>query len=43
MAGSDAVAKLQAGAKLVQIYSGIVYAGPGLIDEVLSANAAFAT
>jgi dihydroorotate dehydrogenase len=37
MNGQDAVTKLQAGAKLVQIYSGIVYAGPNLIGDVLSA------
>ena len=37
MNGQDAVDKIQAGAKLVQIYSGLVYAGPALIDEVLEA------
>jgi len=37
MNGQDAVTKLQAGAKLVQIYSGIVYAGPNLIGDVLRA------
>ena len=37
MNGKDAVDKLNAGAKLVQIYSGIVYAGPNLIADVLSA------
>ena len=37
MNGQDAVTKLQAGAKLVQIYSGIVYAGPALIGDVLNA------
>ena len=40
MNGSDAAAKLQAGARLVQIYSGIVYAGPGLIRDVLSTTTA---
>lgn len=35
MNGKDAADKLQAGAKLVQIYSGIVYAGPALIGDVL--------
>ncbi len=37
MNGEDAVEKLQAGAKLVQIYSGMVYAGPALIGDVLEA------
>lgn len=37
MCGPDAAAKKQAGASLVQIYSGLVFAGPGLIDEVLGA------
>jgi dihydroorotate dehydrogenase len=36
MQGSDAMAKLQAGANLVQIYSGLVYAGPALIPDVLA-------
>lgn len=31
--GADAKAKLDAGAKLVQIYSGFIYAGPKLIHE----------
>jgi dihydroorotate dehydrogenase len=35
MNGVDAKAKLQAGARLIQIYSGIVYAGPDLIRDVL--------
>ena len=35
MNGKDAVEKLEAGAQLVQIYSGLVYAGPALIDDVL--------
>lgn len=39
MNGQDAVEKLRAGAKLVQIYSGLVYAGPNLIDDVLQAIA----
>ena len=37
MRGQDAVDKLQAGASLVQIYSGLVYAGPALIGDVLRA------
>lgn len=39
LSGADAVAKLQAGAQLVQVYSGLVYRGPGLIQEVLEALA----
>ncbi len=35
MNGNDGCEKLNAGAKLVQIYSGLVYAGPGLIKDVL--------
>lgn len=30
----DALEKLRAGAKLVQVYSGLVYAGPGLVKEI---------
>lgn len=37
MNGRHAVEKLQAGAKLVQIYSGLVYAGPALVADVLGA------
>jgi dihydroorotate dehydrogenase len=33
MTGKDALEKIQAGATLVQIYSGLVYHGPGLVDE----------
>lgn len=32
--GKDAVEKLQAGANLVQIYTGLVYRGPALIREI---------
>jgi dihydroorotate dehydrogenase len=35
--GQDAVKKLAAGACLVQIYSGLVYAGPGLVREICEA------
>jgi dihydroorotate dehydrogenase len=31
--GSDAAEKLDAGANLVQIYSGLIYRGPHLIGE----------
>ncbi len=37
--GEDALAKLQAGAELVQIYSGFIYKGPALIKEAASALA----
>ncbi|MGK0187773.1 MAG: dihydroorotate dehydrogenase [Verrucomicrobiales bacterium] len=39
MNGRDALDKLSAGADLVQIYSGLVYRGPGLIGDVLQAIA----
>lgn len=35
--GADAKAKLDAGAKLVQIYSGFIYAGPKLISDCVDA------
>ncbi len=37
LSGADARAKLAAGASLVQVYSGLIYRGPGLIAEVLRA------
>jgi dihydroorotate dehydrogenase len=37
MSGADARAKFDAGAALVQIYSGLVFRGPGLIAECVSA------
>jgi dihydroorotate dehydrogenase len=36
--GAKAQAKLDAGAKLVQIYSGLVYRGPGLVKECVAAT-----
>ncbi|HKT41263.1 MAG TPA: quinone-dependent dihydroorotate dehydrogenase, partial [Rhodanobacteraceae bacterium] len=33
LAGGDAADKITAGAKLVQIYSGMIYRGPWLITE----------
>lgn len=39
MTGADASAKIQAGAKLVQIYSGFIYTGPELIAESVAAIA----
>lgn len=37
MSGADAHSKLQAGADVVQLYSGLVYKGPALVDEVARA------
>ena len=39
MQGADAVAKLDAGASLVQLYSGFIYRGPDLVSEVAQAIA----
>ena len=36
---ADAQEKLQAGASLVQIYSGLIYQGPGLVREIVRAVA----
>ncbi|MBY0574348.1 MAG: quinone-dependent dihydroorotate dehydrogenase [Undibacterium sp.] len=35
--GADAVAKVQAGASLVQLYSGLIYRGPALVRECAAA------
>ena len=35
LSGSDAQEKIEAGAQLVQIYTGLVYRGPALIREIL--------
>ena len=37
MRGQDARAKIAAGAKLVQLYSGLIYAGPALVRECADA------
>ena len=37
LSGADAVEKVEAGAKLVQVYSGFIYRGPGLIKETVEA------
>ena len=37
MSGADARAKIEAGASLVQFYSGMIYRGPGLVAEVARA------
>jgi len=38
LSSADAQEKLAAGASLVQIYSGLIYRGPALIEEILSAS-----
>ena len=40
LSGADAVEKLQAGASLVQIYTGLIYRGPGLVRECVESCAA---
>ncbi len=35
MSGQDALDKLQAGASLVQVYSGFIYKGPALVSDIL--------
>jgi len=37
LSGADAVAKKQAGASLVQVYSGLIYAGPELVKDCVDA------
>jgi dihydroorotate dehydrogenase len=37
LSGADARAKVEAGAKLVQLYSGLIYRGPALIRECADA------
>ncbi|TDO99006.1 quinone-dependent dihydroorotate dehydrogenase [Marinomonas balearica] len=39
--GKDAVEKLEAGAKLVQVYSGFIYRGPELIREAITSTDAY--
>jgi dihydroorotate dehydrogenase len=34
MNGASAAAKLDAGASLVQVYSGLIYRGPGIIGDI---------
>jgi dihydroorotate dehydrogenase len=41
MSGNDAVAKIQAGASLVQLYSGFIYRGPALIADCVEAIAKY--
>ncbi|MBY4595499.1 quinone-dependent dihydroorotate dehydrogenase [Ottowia caeni] len=40
MSGADAVTKIEAGANVVQIYTGLIYKGPALVSEVAKALAA---
>jgi dihydroorotate dehydrogenase len=37
MTGADALEKIEAGAKLVQVYSGFIYQGPALVRECIEA------
>lgn len=37
LSGTDAMEKLDAGASLVQVYTGLIYRGPGLVSECVSA------
>ena len=37
MNGYDAVSKIEAGADVVQIYTGLIYKGPALVHEVAKA------
>ena len=39
LSGQDAVAKIEAGASLVQVYSGFIYRGPELVSETAAALA----
>ncbi len=42
LSGQDAVAKFHAGATLIQIYSGFIYSGPGLVSQCVKALAQYA-
>ena len=37
LTAKDALDKLEAGASLIQIYSGLIYRGPQLIEDILRA------
>jgi len=37
MSSADALSKIEAGADVVQLYSGLIYHGPGLVTEVARA------
>jgi dihydroorotate dehydrogenase len=38
MSPADAAAKLAAGANLIQIYSGLIYRGPGLVRALVKSS-----
>ena len=38
LSGSDAAERFAAGAALVQLYTGLIYRGPGLVSECVSAH-----
>jgi dihydroorotate dehydrogenase len=38
LSGADAQEKISAGAKLVQVYTGLIYRGPGLVRECIQAT-----
>jgi dihydroorotate dehydrogenase len=38
MRAADAQARLDAGASLVQLYTGLIYEGPGLVKQILDAG-----
>ncbi|MBC7944227.1 MAG: quinone-dependent dihydroorotate dehydrogenase, partial [Burkholderiales bacterium] len=40
MSGADAREKIDAGARLVQLYTGLIYHGPGLVAEAIGSVAA---
>jgi dihydroorotate dehydrogenase len=42
MSGADARTKLEAGADLVQIYTGLIYRGPEIVGEAAQAMQGFA-
>jgi dihydroorotate dehydrogenase len=42
LSGDDARTKLDAGAALVQVYTGLIYRGPGLVAECVAATAGYA-
>jgi dihydroorotate dehydrogenase len=37
MSGADAVSKIKAGADAVQLYTGLIYKGPALVNEAARA------
>jgi dihydroorotate dehydrogenase len=40
MCGADAIARMNAGARLLQLYTGLIYSGPALIADCVHATAA---